>query len=202
MTRVAWDGVSEQSLAEALARANPHCVEAAIISCAAPRRTASRSLCLRLTTGAAYRLPIAKAFARTLQARLPLSEDLRERVHTALQEALINAMLHGNLGLASNPGCDLYVLANWHKLIEARLTDLDLALRPIAVDATWTKTSLSIAVRDSGRGFMRGKRPSSDDPAAVAPVPCGRGFAILDALCDQVALSRSGTAVAFRFRLP
>lgn len=199
-TSIGWDGMSATSLADALARAAPHCIESDIDDpkpLPGARRGRARRLCLQLSASSAYRHPIARVFVEALDARIHFAPDVRDCVRSALQEALVNAMLHGNLGLASNPWDNLQGLALSHRAIETRLAMPAIARSVISLDASWTRSMLTIVVRDGGSGFKRG------DVAAVgdARLSSGRGLAILDALCDRVALSHGGTAIELGFSL-
>lgn len=199
-----WDAVSEQSLVYALAPPVCVCVEAGTSgqSAVPPRRSASRRrLGLTVTAHSVYRHAIAKVFAASLQARLHLSADLRERVHTALQEALMNAMLHGNLGLDAGLRDNLQALATSHDIIESRFASEQIARSIIYIDATWTRTMLYVVVRDSGGGFNSRELPSPEERLAAGRLGSGRGLMILQSLCDRIGLVRGGTTIKLGFLL-
>ena len=151
---------------------------------------------MTVTAQSVYRHPVARIFARALQIRLDLSPEIHERVLTAVQETMINAMLHGNLGLGSGLRNDLKGLAASHSVIAARFASEHGARSLIRVQATWTRTRLRVIVRDSGDGFER------DERLAAARLGSGRGLMILEALCDQIGIQRRGTVIALNFLLP
>ncbi|MGD0105316.1 MAG: ATP-binding protein [Rhodopila sp.] len=163
----------------------------------ARRNASSRRLGMTVTAQSVYRHPVAKVFAQALRIRLDLSPDIHERVLTALQETMINAMLHGNLGLDSDLRNDLKGLAASHDVIAARLASGNRSRSLIRVQATWTRSRLRVVVRDSGDGFERDELPSID-PARLGS---GRGLMILEALCDHVGIHRRGTIIALDFAL-
>jgi anti-sigma regulatory factor (Ser/Thr protein kinase) len=200
-----WDGTSARSLAQALAVPADDCIEAGLPG---PRRRPPRRkpsggrLGLRVTALSVYNHPVAKLFAAALRTRLDLPADLHERLRTALQEAMMNAMLHGNLGLASRLQDSLQTLAASHSVIKARFAIGRIAGSMIRVEATWSSTTLRVVVRDSGDGYNKSELPSLDDSAAVSELGSGRGLVILENLCDHVGLHRGGTTIDMDFRLP
>ncbi|PPQ26232.1 hypothetical protein CCS01_30920 [Rhodopila globiformis] len=193
-----WDGMSELSLAEALRPPAVFCAEAgAGGKVPAPRRNAGHSLGLVVTARSAFMYPIAKVFVAALAQRLPLCPGQKDQIHIALHEAVGNAVLHGNLGVGSDPFDSPAGLAAMRHMIDSRLASDCLGLSGIRLDAGWTATFLTIAVRDSGRGFQptHDQRPSGETSCS------GRGLFILHALCDRVRHFASGTGVMLAFVL-
>jgi Histidine kinase-like ATPase domain len=181
-----WDGRSEHSLARALLPPASNCVEAGVIgraashgvrSGAAPARRApsNRRLDLMVTARSVYRFAVARIFADALQVRLGLAPELRERVHTALQEATMNALIHGNLALDGGQRDDLRALMASGAIIEALFASPEIALSMIRLRASWTTTMLDVVVRDSGSGFRNGQSPAPDEAMATRRLgPGGR----------------------------
>ena len=199
-----WDGVSESSLAQALSAPVTECMEAALIDGNQYSRLSFRARsdgCLRLalTTRSAYRHQVVKVFVGALADRVALSRDLRERIHTAVQEAMINSVLHGNLAIGSGLRDSLEGLTTSHQAIETLLASPQIARSMIRVEAIWNSSMLYILVRDSGAGFERDElRSSRARPKANRS---GRGLAILDAFCDRMALLNGGATIKMGFRL-
>jgi anti-sigma regulatory factor (Ser/Thr protein kinase) len=196
-----WDGGSELSLHLALRRPAMDCVETELLDRNVWRRRprAANRLSLTVTTRSTYRQPIAKAFAAGINDRVGCSKDLYQRMRTALQEAIMNAVMHGNLGLASQFRGNLQGLAASHAVIEELLDRPAVARSVIGVDATWNAATLQIVVRDSGKGFTRNR---SETPEALRSERChGRGLLLLDTFCDRVAVVNGGTTVKMTFRL-
>ncbi len=203
-TTVCWDGQAPSSLAESLAVPTTQCIDKDLVWShhrREPPRAVCRHLGLVLTTRSAYRCPIAKTFIGAIGDRVLLSDDVRERARTALQEAVMNAVLHGNLGLDSALRDDLAGLDKTHERIELLLNIPQMALRAVRIDAIWNNALLMILVRDSGSGFERNQLPSPEDWAAAGHVGSGRGFLILEAFCDRLALLRGGTVIRLGFHL-
>jgi len=201
---VCWDGLAETSLALSLSPPVSDCVERDLIDLyrrRVRRRAVCRHLGLVVTARSAYQCPIAKAFVDAISKRIDLSDDVRERAHTALQEAVLNAVLHGNLGLDSSSRDDFAGMERTHAQIEQLLQLPQIALSAIRIDAIWNSAVLVIMVRDSGAGFERAQVPSADEWMAAGHIGSGRGFLILEAFCDRLALLRGGTMIKLGFKL-
>jgi anti-sigma regulatory factor (Ser/Thr protein kinase) len=203
-TTVCWDGVADGSLAQALTPPAHECIETQLLG-SHRRRTRPRAKCrhlgLVLTTRSAYRHPIAKIFVDAIAERIELSNDVHERAHTALQEAVMNAVMHGNLGLGSDLRDDLNGLEQTHQNIEQLLAVPRVASGAVRVDAIWNSALLILMVRDSGAGFEKDKLPSAEQWHAAGHHGSGRGFLILEAFCDRIALLRGGTLIKLGFDL-
>jgi anti-sigma regulatory factor (Ser/Thr protein kinase) len=201
-----WDGASEDSLARALSMAVTECMEVALIdgnqySRLLFRPRANGCLRLALTTRSAYRHQVARVFVGALALRIDLSGDLRDRVHTAIQEAMMNSVLHGNLAIDSGLRDSLDGLETSHQTIERLLTSPQIARSMIRVEAIWNASMLYVLVRDSGAGFDRTDLPLPDEVRAAGHIARGRGLAILEAFCDRLALLHGGTTIKLGFRL-
>jgi hypothetical protein len=203
-TTVCWDGMAETSLAVSLSPPTSDCIERELLGTQRRRRrprAVCRHLGLVLTTRSAYRCALARAFVHAISERIHLSDDVLERAHTALQEAIMNAVLHGNLGLDSALRDDLAGMDRMHQTIESLLSSPQVALAAVRIDAVWNSSLLYIMVCDSGAGFDRSKLPTSQQSVAQTRIGGGRGFLILEAFCDRIALLRGGTLIKLGFRL-
>ncbi|KIZ47558.1 hypothetical protein OO17_03745 [Rhodopseudomonas palustris] len=201
---VCWDGLAETSLALSLLPPARVCVEHHLIvsqKWQSRPRAVCRHLGLVLTTRSAYRCMVAKPFVDAIAERIELSADVRERAHTALQEAVMNAVLHGNLGLDSALRDDLAGMDKTHATIEELLLTPQVALSALRIDAIWNSHHLIIIVRDSGNGFDRKQLPTSEEWMASGHIGSGRGLMILEAFCDRLALLRGGTVIRLGFHL-
>jgi FixJ family two-component response regulator/anti-sigma regulatory factor (Ser/Thr protein kinase) len=123
------------------------------------------------------------------------------KLELAFQEALANAVEHGNLELQSSwkeefdsEGIDRFSLVK-----RERLADDTYARRRVTITISFDGFMLSIAIRDNGKGFTPHKRVISNPNAEV---PHGRGLAIIYAAVDEVRYSESGTEIEMLKRLP
>jgi anti-sigma regulatory factor (Ser/Thr protein kinase) len=197
-----WDGVSEETLQAALALPATRCVEADLAEGCGGELTLTEPVLGRLglvvTTRSAYRHSIVRTFVDAMECRTKLSKDLRVRLYSAAQEALMNAVLHGNLRIDAGLRGSLDGLAAAQDAIESGLNVPEIARSMIRIEAAWNASVLHVSIRDSGAGYDHGSPegwcPPPDDNAS------GRGLAILQAFSDRVAVLNGGTTVKLEFR--
>ena len=126
-------------------------------------------------------------------ARMGLCEEAeRTRVAVALQEAVKNALYHGNLELG-------YELREQDKpaydaLVAQRRQELPYRDRRICVEARLSRSEATLVIRDDGRGFDPSALPGPADPAGAAR-PHGRGVLLMRSLMDEVMYDKGGNAV-------
>jgi anti-sigma regulatory factor (Ser/Thr protein kinase) len=114
------------------------------------------------------------------------------RVCIALEEAVRNAMFHGNLGLTSeqregDP-------AEYQRLIEQRLHQAPYAERKLEVTVDVSAHAGRFVVRDQGKGFDPQKLPDPTDPENIEKVS-GRGLLLMRTFMDEVTFNREGNEV-------
>jgi len=199
-----WDGVSQNSLTLALSPPVTRCVEVDLVDQRSRVMHGQRllgHLSLMVTSKSVYRHPVGKAFIEAMACRTQLSEDLRERVYTAVQEALMNALMHGNLQIESGTRDSLESLMETHEKIEQKLASPQVACGMISVEAIWNYKMLHVLIRDSGTGFKKAELPAPEAWAEEGHFGSGRGISILEAICDRVVLLDGGSTIKLGFRL-
>ena len=115
------------------------------------------------------------------------------RVCIALEEALRNALFHGNLELTSEQregDPEVY-----QRLIDARTAKEPFASRQLQVTVEVTPTSGRFVIRDQGPGFDPAKLPDPTDPENIEKVS-GRGLLLMRTYMTWVRLNDSGNSVA------
>jgi CheY-like chemotaxis protein len=120
------------------------------------------------------------------------------RISTALQEALINAIEHGNLELDSA----LRELKDntYQNLGEKRRQQQPYASRKAFVTAEFNQQGCSWTIRDEGQGFDPDSLPDPRDPANLQRVS-GRGLLLIRTFMDEVSFNDSGSEITmFRKR--
>jgi hypothetical protein len=192
-----WDGCSDEGLAHALAAPAVACVEAGLACGQEPQVGGDPrcSLGLTLTAHSAYRFQVARLYVEALAQRMPLSNELRQRIRTALQEAVINAVVHGNLALGSGNLGTMQEFAVWQDGIAARLARDPEASSAVCITAHWSSSLLVVAVRDSGAGFKR------DVPGAQPSPGNGRGLSVVAAFTDHLSILQGSNTLEMGFRL-
>lgn len=114
------------------------------------------------------------------------------RVCIALEEALRNAMFHGNLELTSEQregDSETY-----QRLIEHRTTNVPYRDRKLYVTVDVTPNSGTFTIRDQGPGFDPTKLPDPTDPANLEKVS-GRGLLLMRTFMDDVSFNTTGNQV-------
>jgi CheY-like chemotaxis protein/anti-sigma regulatory factor (Ser/Thr protein kinase) len=114
------------------------------------------------------------------------------RIGIALEEALVNAMHHGNLEVSSDPRgeCD----EAYYALVARRRQESPYQDRRVFVEANLSRDEAVFVVRDEGPGFDLAKLPDPDDPAGLERVG-GRGMLLMQAFMDEVTYNDRGNAV-------
>ena len=198
-----WDGGSDNSLISALSPPATQCVEAGLADAyrSEPRQRIMGHLSLLVTTKSAYRHHISRAFVEAIESRKALSTDLHDRIYTATQEAVMNAVLHGNLRIEAGLRDNIERFMEFHESIERKLALPETSGGTVRVDALWNSKMLYVVIRDSGDGYDKAAVPSLSETLGDSPAGSGRGLSILEAICDRVVLLHGGRAIKLGFRI-
>ncbi len=114
------------------------------------------------------------------------------RIGVALEEALINALYHGNLQVGSElRGEDDEA---YYALVARRRGESPYRDRRIHVSARLTREEGVFVVRDEGSGFDLSTLPDPDDPSALERAS-GRGLLLMRAFMDDVSYDPTGSVV-------
>lgn len=119
------------------------------------------------------------------------------RLGMALNEALSNAIHHGNLEVDSRlreQGMDVYL-----GLLEERRRTAPWSGRRVHVAATFSHAEAVFSIRDLGKGFDPRTLPDPTDPENLLR-ESGRGVTLMRMLMDEVRFSESGNEVTLVLR--
>jgi len=128
-----------------------------------------------------------------LQNSLPSwSNRDRLQIGMALDEALVNAMHHGNLEVES-------VLkrvdeVDYYNLIEKRLAEEPYCSRRVNIEVEYSDEHICIQVSDEGPGFDPAGIPDPTAPENLHQIS-GRGIFLIRNFMDQVAHNRVGNQI-------
>jgi CheY-like chemotaxis protein len=114
------------------------------------------------------------------------------RAGVALEEALLNAMCHGNLEVSSalrENGDEAF-----HKLAAERRGQAPYRDRRVRVNARLVPGRATFVISDEGPGFDVTKLPDPDHPDYI-PGPSGRGILLMRAFMTEVRYNSSGNEV-------
>lgn len=119
-------------------------------------------------------------------------ESERTRFGVAVEEALANALYHGNLEVGSefrDEDDEAY-----YALVQERRRQSPYGDRRIHVEAKLSHAGASVVVRDEGSGFDPSALPDPTDPANLEK-PRGRGLLLMRTFMDEVVYNDVGNAV-------
>jgi len=136
--------------------------------------------------------PLVNYLQQSLSSMGLCNETETTRVGVALDEALVNAMHHGNLEVDSALRRD--DLDGYHRLIAERRQLLPYRDRKIRVSAVFDRDRATFVVRDDGSGFDPDLLPDPTDPANIAR-PHGRGVLLIRTFMDEVIYNDVGNEV-------
>lgn len=114
------------------------------------------------------------------------------RVGTAVYEALVNAIEHGNLEISSAerdkpPGV-------YRRMVQDRASDPAFRNRHVYLTTILTRTEATFTIRDQGPGFEPSSLPDPTAPENVGKVN-GRGMFLIRTFMDEVRFNESGNEV-------
>jgi len=188
-----FDSRREDALDSALSSAATFVVDVGCDPPVAGMVTRPHAFVLRIATAAAAQLEVAEAFTHALLARLPAAACCRGDLLVALQEAIGNAVMHGNLALDGALRRSRECLPRFGAAMAERIADPHYGRRPITISAEWRKHRLAVSVEDVGAGF---------DPAFRPPdcrCPQGNGIADILSRCEEVTFSAGGRHISMVF---
>ncbi|MFW6169334.1 MAG: response regulator [Planctomycetota bacterium] len=136
--------------------------------------------------------PLVNYLHRTIRAIGLCDQASGIRVSVALEEALNNALFHGNLDLKSdlrNLPADKY-----QEFVGQRIRSAPFCTRSIHVRANITPEAGTFVVRDEGSGFDPKLLPDPTDPENIEKAS-GRGLLLMHTFMDSIEFNKMGNEV-------
>lgn len=121
------------------------------------------------------------------------------RIGVALQEALANAMHHGNLGISS--ACRETSPSEYQALIARRSREAPYRDRSVYVTARFRRDEVAFTIRDEGEGFDPSTLPDPRETANLEKAS-GRGVLLMRSFMDEVRFEDRGRSVTLVKRRP
>lgn len=161
------------------------------------RRVESRTESFEIENDVGLLLSLSRHLQQMMGDVWSIDRTDRLRSGTAFEEALLNALYHGNLEVSS----DLKEIdhAAFYDLVEQRRVSSPWRERRIRVSVRLTTEEIEVAIRDEGPGFDPSKLPDPTDPENLDR-PCGRGVMLMRAFMDDVNYNDRGNEVRLRRR--
>ncbi len=119
-----------------------------------------------------------------------------ENIALALQEALSNAMFHGNLEISSSIREERGV-KGFNAEVEKRKDNPELGNRTVRVQYELTRKYVEYVIEDEGKGFDHTSLPDPRDPENFFK-NSGRGLLIIRIHMDEVEWNETGNVVRLR----
>lgn len=142
------------------------------------------------------RVEECRSLSKYLQKRMAqiwnLDQSTRLRIGLVLEEALLNALYHGNLEVSSSlkESSD----SSFYDLASQRQNELPYKNRSIEIDVQTTTEETRFVIRDGGPGFDVKSLPDPTDPENLTR-PSGRGVMLMHAFMDEVQYNEKGNEV-------
>ena len=152
----------------------------------------------RLTSSDKLTAPLVAQFQRTVEWFGLCDGNGALRVAMALDEALQNADVHGNLEVSSKLREEDDFLA-FNALVTERRQTAPYKDRCTDVRIRVTKESAEFTICDEGPGFNPKTIPDPTDPAYLDR-PCGRGLWLIHAFMDEVRHNERGNEITMTLR--
>lgn len=162
-----------------------------------------RAVFLKRMTGVEYRFELENdpdliggvvSQVELVMEQMQLFDDAdRMRVGVGVHEAVVNAMVHGNLEVGSDLKADDWTA--YHQAIAARAVQPPYRDRRVTVVVrAERKRELALCVRDQGPGFDPSKLPDPTDAEALAS-GSGRGMLLIRTFFDEVRHNPTGNEI-------
>jgi anti-sigma regulatory factor (Ser/Thr protein kinase) len=149
----------------------------------------------RLPSNLVYTLPLIDALTARLQPLGICTRAELKNVRLALDEALVNAIVHGNLEISSEmKGSTLAELVQYDDEVRRRSTQEPYSRRKVTVESLIDRTSAQFSVQDEGPGFDHRSLPedfSETDNLASH----GRGLLLIKTFMDRIIFNDSGNRI-------
>jgi len=148
---------------------------------------------LCMTTRNAYYSGMAHEISQLLSRRFGLLNHKSALIKTCLQEAIINSIVHGNLGIRSDFS-DQASMEKFYEKVKACLNEPGYRYKRVTVSASQYKDHVTIGVMDEGSGF------SSDEKEVSPNMLHGRGLMLIRSMADKVWADKESKTVFMTFK--
>lgn len=137
-------------------------------------------------------------FLQELVGRMRLCDETgRIRVGIALEEALLNAIYHGNLELTTDElreASSNLLESEGESIIDRRRRSAPFSERKVRIEASISPQEAAFVIRDEGPGFDPASVPDPTDPANIER-ESGRGLILMRTFMNELKYNETGNEV-------
>jgi len=148
---------------------------------------------LSFGTEIAYRADVAGMVTAALHDRFAIDDSMCVNIETCLREAVINAVVHGNLSLEGRIESQKD-FESYYAAIEERISKARYKNRRVNITVWNHNQHLELRVSDEGKGFVM----NHDMPEIT--LPYGRGLFLIRSLADSMWLAGDRRTLCMMFR--
>ena len=124
-----------------------------------------------------------------------------EKIRVGISEMLTNSMEHGNLGITSDEKFKATEEGTYYDLLSKRLQDPEVANKKTNVIIQYKSDTLTITIKDEGKGFDTTKLPDPTDAEHLLKLH-GRGIFITKMYFNEIKYNDKGNEVTLVKVLP
>jgi hypothetical protein len=147
-------------------------------------------LALIVSTVTAFNCDLTRLLCQSVATRLELNQDQLVDMEIAIQEAIANGLVHGNLGIDSSRRASIETFDDHCRLTEERLADPEYGQRRLFLLVRWDSKYVEFTIRDEGGGYN----------ACMTDVRySGRGLKLITGLAESVFSTDCGRSITLRF---
>lgn len=143
-------------------------------------------------------IPALLDYVRDSMLMLRLGDEPQQRqVSVAVEEAMLNAMLHGNLEMPEHRVQEVRQSLHAGKtseLLEKQRSTPPFDQRRVRVAVDLTLTRVQIVIRDQGKGFDTTKLTPKNDPDSISKMG-HRGLTLIRNFMDEVTFKENGSEI-------
>ncbi|MFT7243923.1 MAG: DNA-binding response OmpR family regulator [Candidatus Azotimanducaceae bacterium] len=118
-------------------------------------------------------------------------------LNLCLNESLINAIVHGNLGISSELKKDDW--GKFYELVAERENSVEYQCKQVVVKYHIDAEKFEIEIEDQGKGFDVNELPSATNPHAL--LSSGRGVLLIRSYMSNVSWNETGNKITMTKRL-
>ncbi len=149
---------------------------------------------LSLHTNTVYKENIAEKIIDWLTSVFSLSTNDKARILTCLTESLLNAVIHGNLGICGSEK-DQKDISKYYEVIEEKLKINELKSKRIWIFCQLEDSVFTIIIRDDGDGY------DYKETLIFLKDQNHRGINIIHSMSDGVKIEEGGKKITIAFNL-